>query len=173
MQQDAKRARSTTSRSALLAVVAGGNLFGTAAVVAFWWLGEHDLIDGPPYWAFMIMILASIACDGAVRTWFGRRRESRVREQVRILVAATSTTVILYATGWGSLLGIAYALCAVQILAQLRSVDWRPVLGWCIAGVTAGEVAVGAGVAPTVVSTARSHVIAGSGSSCSRSCCGS
>ncbi|MDP9334486.1 MAG: diguanylate cyclase [Actinomycetota bacterium] len=162
-QEDAKSARSKTSRSALLAVVAGGNLFGTAAVVAFWWLGEHELIEGPPYWAFMIMILASIACDGAVRIWYGRRPTSRVREQVRIVVAASSTTVILYATGWGSFLGIAYALCAVQVLAQLRTVDWRLVLGWCIVGVTAGEVAVGAGAAPTVVSIARSHVIAGSG----------
>jgi diguanylate cyclase (GGDEF)-like protein/PAS domain S-box-containing protein len=163
-QEDARTSRSAkTSRSALLAIVAGGNLFGTAAVLAVWWFGEHDLIDGPPYWAFMSMILASIACDGAVRIWYGRRPGSRLREQVRIVVAASATTVIIYPTGWGSLLGIAYALCAVQILAQLRTVDWRLVLGRCGVGVTAGEVAVGAGVAPTMVTIARSHVIAATG----------
>src|SRR5712691_11285311 len=123
-----------------------------SAVVAFWWLGERELIEGPPYWVFLIMILGSIACDAAVRIWSGRRPGSRGREQVRIVVAVSATTVILYATGWGSLLGIAYALCAVQVLAQLRTVDWRLVLGWCVVGVTAAEFAVDAGVAPSVVS---------------------
>ena len=79
------------------------------------------------------------------------------------MVAVGATTVVLYASGWGSLLGIAYALCAVQLMAQLRDADWRRVFGWCVVGVTAGEVAVGTGVAPTMVGIAGSHVIAGSG----------
>ena len=162
MQEDAHRARAKTSRSAVLAVVAGGNLCGVVAVLAVWWLDEHDFIAGPPFWAFLLIILASIACDVASGYWYRRQPESRIREQVRVVVPAGATTVILYATGWGSLLGIGYALCAVQLLAQLRKADWRMVFGWCVVGVTAGEVAVTTGVAPSMVSSGRSHAMAAS-----------
>ncbi len=162
-QEDARNVSGTTSRSAVVAVVAAGNLLGVGAIAAIWWLAEHDLIKGPPYWAFAAMILASIAFDLAGRAWHWRRPGSRVREQVRVVVAVGATTGVLYASGWGSLLGIAYALCAVQLMAQLRDADWRRVFGWCVVGVTAGEVAVGTGVAPTMVGIAGSHVIAGSG----------
>ena len=161
-QEDAHRARDKTSRSAVLAVVAGGNLCGVTAVLAVWWLDRHDFIAGPPFWAFLLIILASIACDVASGYWYRRRPESRVREQVRVVVPAGATTVILYATGWGALLGIGYALCAVQLLAQLRKADWRMVFGWCVVGVTAGEVAVATGVAPSMVSSGRSHAMAAS-----------
>ncbi|HEY5173825.1 MAG TPA: diguanylate cyclase, partial [Acidimicrobiia bacterium] len=162
-QEDARGDSGTTSRSAVIAVVAAANLLGVGAIVVIWWLAEHDLIEGPPYWAFAGMILASIAFDLAGRAWYRRRPDSHVREQVRVVIAVGTTTLVLYASGWGSLLGIAYALCAVQILAQLRDTDWRAVFGWCVVGVAAGEVAVGAGVAPTMVGIAGSHVVAGSG----------
>ena len=51
------------------------------------------------------------------------------------------------------MLGIAYALCAVQLMAQIRGIDRRLVFGWCVAGVAAGEVAVRTGVAPTMLTS--------------------
>ena len=86
-----------------------------------------------------------------------------MREQLRAFIAAGTTTVILYATGWGGLLGIGYALCAVQLLAQVRRIDWRLVLAWCVAGVACGEIAVQLGLAPSIVSVGRSHVMAAGG----------
>jgi len=154
-------ARARTSRSALLAVVAGGNVAGIAAVAAIWALRRHHLIAGPPYWVFMVMMLASITLDLTSGIWYRRRPDSRVREQTRIVLAAAGTTTILYASGWGALLGIAYALLAVQLLAQLRGIDWRIVFVWCFAGIFVGEVAVELGIAPTMVSYGGSHMIAG------------
>jgi len=151
------------SRSALLAVVAGGNLAGATAVVAIWALRQHGLIAGPPYWVFMIMMSTSIAADIVGGIWYRRRPESRVRVHVRIFLAAGGTTAILYASGWGPLLGIAYALCAVQLLAQLRGVDWRTILCWLASGVVVGEAAVQTGVAPTMATVGGSHMIAVSG----------
>ena len=83
--------------------------------------------------------------------------------QLRAFIAVATTTVILYASGWGSLLGVAYALCAVQLMAQIRGIDRRLVFGWCVAGVTLGEVAVGAGLAPTMVTVEQSHMMAATG----------
>ena len=162
-QADARGARGRASRSALVAIVAGANLSGLAGIGAIWWLGRQRIIEGPPYWVFGIMIGAATLTDLAGRAWYNRRPESRVREQLRACIAAGTTTVILYATGWGSLLGIGYALCAVQLLAQVRRIDWRLVLAWCGAGVACGEIAVQMGLAPSIVGVGRSHVMAAGG----------
>jgi diguanylate cyclase (GGDEF)-like protein/PAS domain S-box-containing protein len=160
---DARREPAKTSRSALLAVVAGANVAGVAAIVAIWWLKQHHLIDGPPYWAYAVLILTATATDMAGRTWYRRRPGSRIRVQLRAFIAVVTTTAILYASGWGSLLGIAYALCAVQLMAQIRGIDRRLVFGWCVAGVAAGELAVGVGIAPSMVTVEQSHMMAAVG----------
>ena len=148
------------SRSALLAMVVGGNLAGVGALAAMWWLERHDLIVGPPAWVFMAMIVASMAADVAARHLVCAPPRLAVRVHVRVIIAVGSTAVILYSAGWGPLFSVGYVLAAVHLLSQLRGIDWRLVLGWVVLGVAAGELAVHAGIAPTMVTVERSHMVA-------------
>jgi diguanylate cyclase (GGDEF)-like protein/PAS domain S-box-containing protein len=163
MHDDARSATAKPSRSAVLAVVAGGNLIGAPALVAIWLLRRNGLIVGPPFWVYILVIVASIAGDVVSRKWYRRRPDSRVREQTRVAVAAGVTTLVLYASGWGSALAIAYVICALQMLAQNHGIDWRPVFAWCAAGVCAGEIAIQTGLADHMLSVGKSHVMAGMG----------
>ena len=162
-EPDARSARERTSLSAVVAVVAGGNVAGVAALAGIYWLRKRGLLGGPPWWAYMGLIAGATAVDVAGRLWHARKPGSRVREQARVVIAAGTTTVILYVTGWGSILTVGYVLCAVQQLAQQRNVDWRTVYAWCVAGILGGELAVAAGIAPTKVEIGGAHAMAVAG----------
>ena len=147
----------------MLAVFAGGNLVAVPALFALWSLRSHDIILGPPLWVFVVFIVVSIIGDFSGRLWLQRRPASRVRQQFRLAFAASTVTTILYSAGWGSALTVAYALCAVQMLAQIPGVDWRTVLGWCTASAISGEIVLQLGFAPHILSLAESHAVAAVG----------
>jgi diguanylate cyclase (GGDEF)-like protein/PAS domain S-box-containing protein len=158
--EDTRSARARTSRSALLAVFAGGNLIAGPAIVGIWLLRRSDLLAGPPYWAYILLIGASAAIDIGGRLWLARRPDSEFRKQTRVALAAGVATVILYTSGLGSALTIGYALCAIQMLAQIPGIDWRRVLAWCLASAIVGELAIQFLGAPHVMNLGRSHVVA-------------
>jgi len=147
------------SRSAVLAIIAGGNLIGAPALIAIWLLRRHGFIVGPPNWVYGVVIASSVLIDLGGRAWLAGKPDSPVRKQTRVVIGATVTTTILYASGWGSVLAIAYAILAVQMLAQNYGIDWRHVLLWCGAGVFAGEAAIQAGVAPHMLTVSESHIM--------------
>src|SRR5258708_1545562 len=93
-------------------------------------------------------------------SWLDGRPTSKGRQEARLILATTVATTIVYATGWGAAIAIAYALVAVQMLAQIPAVDWRSVLGWCVAGTVVGEVLAQVGAAPHALSAGRSHLMA-------------
>ncbi len=156
-------ARAKNSRSAMIAVVAGGNLIALPAIVLVWVLRGRDVIVGPPFWVFVVVIVGSIVGDLGGRMWLRCRPDSRLRQQFRIAFAASVVTTILYSSGWGSILVIAYALCAVQMLAQIPGIDWRTVLAWCLASAISGEIALQAGLAPHLMPLGRAHLVAAVG----------
>ncbi|HEV7523731.1 MAG TPA: diguanylate cyclase [Acidimicrobiia bacterium] len=162
-QDETRRARTKLSRSAVVAVMAGGNLIGAPAIFAIWYLHKRGFILGPPFWAYALVIVSSVGVDLIGRAWLLRRPTSRVRMQVRVAIGAVVTTAVLYASGWGSVLAIAFAILSVQMLAQNHGIDWRAVFAWSGAGALVGEIAIQTGLAPHVLGVSQSHAIAAAG----------
>jgi diguanylate cyclase (GGDEF)-like protein/PAS domain S-box-containing protein len=137
---------------------------GPAAAFAVVWLERASLIAPTPLWILFVLLGACslanavvIAVEGQLsRTW---------GMQLRAAVAAISTAWVVYATGWGSLLVIAYAIAIADAMRVHGSRAWRPGLAWSVVAVFGGEVAIEIGIAPSILKSSTSHAIAG-GTTC-------
>jgi diguanylate cyclase (GGDEF)-like protein len=130
-----------------------------AALVIFWWLNREHLISSRPYWQLVVLLMVcGLANLGALL--LTRHVSPRVRIQVRSAVAAVTTTLIIYATGWGSMIIIGYALGIADIIHTEGARAWRPAVLWSAAGVLAGQIAIATGVAPSLLPVAVGNAVA-------------
>ncbi len=138
---------------------------GPAAIVAIPWLQQAHLIAMTPLWLLIGLLIACSAANAFIITV-----ESRLRPawglQLRSAVAAISTAWVVYATGWGSLLVIAYAIGIADAMRIHGSRAWRPGLVWSGIAVFGGEVAIGVGFAPSIMRPSTSHAVAGATMCC-------
>lgn len=120
------------------------------ALLIFWYLNESALITPRPYWQLVVLLLgsglANVAALVATRT-----APTGVSIQVRAGVAAITTTLIIYATGWGSMIVIGYAIGIADIIHTDGQRAWLPASLWATAGVIAGQAAIAAGIAPSML----------------------
>jgi len=138
---------------------------GPAAAFAVVWLQRAHLIASTPLWLLFVLLGACsisnalvIAVEGQLsRTW---------GLQLRAAVAAISTAWVVYATGWGSLLVIAYAIAIADGMRVHGSRAWRPGLAWSMVAVFGGEVAIELGIAPSIMKPSTSHAVAGATTCC-------
>ena len=138
---------------------------GPAAALAIPWLQRAHLIASTPLWLLISLLVACsltnvmvIAIEGRLAPAWGL--------QLRAAVAAISTAWVIYATGWGSLLVIAYAIAIADAMRVHGSRAWRPGLVWSVVAVFAGEVAVEIGIAPSIMRPSTSHAVAGAATCC-------
>ena len=133
---------------------------GPAAIVAIPWLQRAGLIAPTPLW---IMFLLLVACSlaNAVVVMIEGSLSPRVGLHLRAAVAACSTAWVIYASGWGSLLVIAYAVAIADAMRIHGSRAWQPGLVWSLVAIFFGEIAIEAGIAPSIMSPSVSHAVAG------------
>ena len=142
-----------------LAVV-GGYVAGGLALVVFWLLERAGLMAATPYWLLVVFLALSCAADVAGRLGQRRWPESIGCDRARLAAAAVTTALVLYATGWGSLLTIGFGVGATQVLAQSHHPDWRWAYAWNVGAAACGEVAVQVGIAPTLIRVDLGHAVA-------------
>ena len=66
-------------------------------------------------------------------------------------MAAITTTMIIYATGWGPMIVIGYALGIADVIHNEGSDAWWPATIWTALGVLTGQILIATGVAPTML----------------------
>src|SRR4051794_40908206 len=132
---------------------------GPAAILTLPWLQHAHLIADTPFSLLVVLLLAcSVSNMGAIAL---ERRLSPARGlHLRVAVAALSTAWVVYATGWGPLLAIGYAIGIADAMRMHGSRAWRPGLGWSAVAILGGEITVAVGIAPTVVRPAIAHALA-------------
>jgi len=133
---------------------------GPAAIMAIPWLQRAHLIAPTPLWLLIALLLACSVSNAAVIAIEGRLTPN-AGLQLRAAVAAMSTAWVVYATGWGSLLVIAYAVAIADAMRVHGSRAWRPGLAWSLVAVLLGEVAIQIGIAPSIMQPSVSHAVAG------------
>jgi diguanylate cyclase len=137
----------------------GGYVAGGLALVVFWLLERAGLIAAP-YWLLVAFLVLSCLTDVGGRLGQRRWPTSIACDRARLAAAAVTTALVLYATGWGSLLTIGFGVGATQVLAQSHRPDWRWAYAWNFGAVACGEAAVAIGLAPSLIGVDLGHAVA-------------
>jgi diguanylate cyclase (GGDEF)-like protein/PAS domain S-box-containing protein len=79
---------------------------------------------------------------------------------IRIAASAASVTTVIYLTGWGPVLVLAFAFLVLENIAVGGSRVWRTTALWSLIGIGAGQVAVWQHWAPSFLATSRANALA-------------
>jgi diguanylate cyclase (GGDEF)-like protein/PAS domain S-box-containing protein len=79
---------------------------------------------------------------------------------IRIAASAASVTTVIYLTGWGPVLVLAFAFLVLENIAVGGSRVWRTTALWSLIGIAAGQVAVWQHWAPSFLTTSRANALA-------------
>ncbi len=138
----------------------GGYFCAVLAVFVFWWMQQRGLLADTPFPLLVGLLALASALDLCGRL-LQRRHPSAVGiTRGRLTASAVTTALVLYATGWGSVLIIGFAVGTAQILGESKKADWRWAYGANVLAVVAGEIAVARGVAPSLIEPQLANAVA-------------
>jgi diguanylate cyclase (GGDEF)-like protein/PAS domain S-box-containing protein len=131
---------------------------GPIALALLFVLRHFGLVAKVPDWAYALAILGGSMSSMLVERWPDVPRGS-LRLHLRVAAHVGGVTSVIYLSGWGPALGIAFAFSALSDLEQSGARAWRATLGWSLAGCAAGQALVLAGWAPSFLSTSQAQTI--------------
>jgi diguanylate cyclase (GGDEF)-like protein/PAS domain S-box-containing protein len=135
------------------------------ALGVFYWLGHTRFMAKTPFWLLVVLLVAGGIGNAGALVWT-RQRSRRVRVHVRSAMAALTTTAFIYATGWGAMLVIGYALGIADVITSEDGDAWLAATLWTALGVGTGEALVAAHLAPSLIDRGIGHVVALGGFMC-------
>ena len=130
---------------------------GPVALVILLFLRAQGLVAGAPVWAYVVALGGTVVTSRLVDR-YADAGPGTLRMHIRVLVHAAGVTAVIYMSGWGPEMGMAYAFAAFADLEQSGAATWRAALGWSLAGCAVGQTLVLFGWAPTFMSI--SHAMA-------------
>jgi diguanylate cyclase (GGDEF)-like protein len=120
------------------------------ALLIFWYLNREGLITPRPYWELLVLLLGAGLANVAALV-MTKTASTEMRIHVRAAVAAITTTLIIYSTGWGSMIVVGYAIGIADVIHSDGQRAWLPASVWATAGVVAGQIAIETGFAPSML----------------------
>jgi diguanylate cyclase len=145
-----------TSRSLSPTVL--GYVVGPVALVILLVFRHYGLIARLPVWAYLLALLGSAALSVVVEPWH-QAPPGSLKLYARIAVHLTSVTVVIYMTGWGPALLMAYAFVALEEIERSGAAMWRPVMVLAVANIAAGQLLIWFGLAPSFLSRSQAETI--------------
>jgi diguanylate cyclase (GGDEF)-like protein/PAS domain S-box-containing protein len=134
-------------------------LIGPIAFVAILLLMKLHVMERESAWlwlaVFTVIPVVSLTCD---RLYV--HRPSALRLHLRVGAGAASVTTVIYLSGWGPVLVLAFAFLALENLAAAGSKVWRVSALWSLIGITAGQVAISQHWAPSYLRSSRGNALA-------------
>jgi diguanylate cyclase (GGDEF)-like protein len=128
------------------------------AFVVFLAFRALGLLAPVPPWAFAVAIGASALSALLMERW-NTSGPGTLGMHARIFVHVAGVTGVIYLSGWGPVLGMAYAFSAFAEMEQSGARTWRAALGWSIAGCAVGQALVALEWAPTMLDMAPAMTI--------------
>ena len=151
-------------RSTVASLVVYG--MSPVAIGAYWLLRSNDLLADTPVWVLGVLLVFAGLSNWLTALWVTADPTSEVRIQARSAASALATAAVIYATGWGSMLVVDYAVGTAELLRTVGARSWRSSLLWNFAAIFIGELAVGVGMAPTMIEPELGYALAIAGASC-------
>ena len=135
---------------------------GPVALVALIVLVHFRLVAGD-VWVYSALILTTALLGLLLERWAPTPPPGSLRLHIRVALHVSAVTSIVYISGWGPALGMAYAFSALADLQQAGAGAWRAALGWSVAGCAVGQIFVFQGWAPSFLSGSQAQTIGGLG----------
>jgi len=125
-------------------------------VVAFAVLRAAHMVADTPLWIYVVLVVAGGIASGVAFRFWGADCTSR-ELHLRVAVNIAFTTAVIYATGWGPMLGIGYMYIASDAIKHSGSRAAAPSLVWTVVGIAAGQLAIATNAAPTYLDAPEVH----------------
>ena len=135
---------------------------GPVALVVLVILRHYGLVARVSLWAYAGAILGSALLALMVERW-ADAPPGTLRLHVRVALHVAAVTSVVYMSGWGPALGMAFAFSALSDLQQSGASAWRAALGWSLAGCAVGQTLVYFGWAPSFLNGSQAQTIGGLG----------
>ncbi len=139
--------------------VALGYLIGPIALVAILVLMHFGLVVRQPTWLW-IVVFALIPATSLMVDYLYRRQPSETVLNIRVAQNVAAVTIVIYLSGWGPVLVLAFAFVALENISRDGSRLWRATARWSLLGIAAGQAAIWAGWAPSMLSTSQANALA-------------
>ena len=120
----------------ILAYMVGPLAFGALVV-----LRHFGYVARLSLWAYLAVLLLTAGTSLLVESWRNAGTRS-IRLHVRIAIHVAAVTVVIYMTGWGPVLLMAYAFAILEDMEQCGAATWKVSMGWTVIGVAIGQVLV-------------------------------
>ncbi len=143
----------------MLSVSALAYLMGPIAFVIILLLMKFNVLARESTWLWLAVFIAiplvSLVCN---RLFLLAPTPRRLH--LRIAASAASVTMVIYLTGWGPVLVLAFAFLVLENIAVGGSQVWRTTASWSLVGIVVGQVAIWQHWAPSFLSTSRANALA-------------
>jgi len=131
---------------------------GPVALVLLLVLRHFDLVAKAPAWSYAAAILVPQVASRSLERWRDAQPGS-FRLHVRVAVHVAAVTWVIYLSGWGPALGMAFAFSALADLQQSGARTWRTALGWSLTGCAVGQLLVYKGWMPSFLGNSQAQTI--------------
>jgi diguanylate cyclase (GGDEF)-like protein len=138
---------------AVLAYVVGPLALGVLLVFR-----QFGLVAPVSIWAYLGAIAGAAVLSVLVEPWHSAPAGS-VKLHARLAIHVVAVTVVIYMSGWGPALGMAYAFVALQELQTWGAFLWRPVLCWSLLNIAVAQVLVGLGLVPSMLEISQAETV--------------
>ena len=133
-------------------------MVGPVALAILLVFRHYGLIARLPVWAYLLALLGSAALSVVVEPWY-RAQAGSPKVYARIFVHLAAVTVVIYMTGWGPALVMAYSFVALEEIERSGAAMWRPVMLLAVANIAVGQLLIWEGLAPSFLTRSQAETI--------------
>ncbi len=119
---------------------------------------HFGLVSRLPVWVYVAAFGAVVIAALAVEPWQAASARS-LRGQARLGVHVVAVSTVIYMSGWGPALALAYAFVAIYELELCGSAFWKSVLYWTLLNILVGQALVWYGLVPCFLSRGQAATI--------------
>ena len=130
-----------------------------AALAVILLLMRAGVVVREPVWLWVLVFVAILSSSRLLDHFYVEHPTSALL-QVRVASGAAGVTAVIYLTGWGPVLLLAYAFLALENVAWAGSRVWRITALWSVLGIIVGQVAIWQGWIPTRITLYEANAMA-------------
>jgi diguanylate cyclase (GGDEF)-like protein/PAS domain S-box-containing protein len=119
---------------------------------------HFGLVARVPLWAY-VGAIASVQVFGRLADRWYDARPGRLRLHVRVLLHVVAVASVIYMSGWGPVLGMAFAFSAQADLEVSGAAAWRAALAWSLAACGVCQLLLFEGWIPSFLSQRQAQTI--------------
>jgi diguanylate cyclase len=134
------------------------HIVGPLALGALLVFRHFGLVARLPIWAYVAATVGTGVLSSLVEPWHGAPPGS-FKVHIRLALHVTAVASVIYMTGWGPVLGMAYAFVALEEVQMWGAALWRPVICWSLFSIAVGQVLIWFGLAPSFLNRTQSETI--------------